>query len=197
MIVRRLRPTVGIDERQGYVSAMAGLWGRLSRVLARLESIAARPDEQLADEIVLESLPALQYALHTAGEVALGIDPPVEAEWAHQELACALEDARDATAEVAEAVGSGGPEAAAALVPEWRGALFRVRLAQMRLARTPPEVPAPLPAATRHEDRAALVATSLVLVGTFVVTCGAVVGLWPLWAAGLVLVAAGFFVYRP
>jgi hypothetical protein len=41
------------------------------------------------------------------------------------------------------------------------------------------------------------VATSLVLLGTFVVTCGAVVGLWPVWAAGIALVAAGFFVYRP
>lgn len=197
MIVRRLRPTVGIGERQSYASAMAGLWGRLSRVLARLESIASRPEEELADETVLESLPALQYALHTAGELALGIDPPIEAEWAHQELASALEDARDATAEVTEAAEFGGPEAAAALVPEWRGALFRVRLAQMRLARTPREVPAPVPTAARHEDRAALVATSLVLLGTFVVTCGAVVGVWPLWAAGLVLVAAGFFVYRP
>jgi hypothetical protein len=191
-----LRPTVGI-ERQSYASAMAGLWGRLSRVLARLESIASRPDEELADEHVIESMPALQYALHTASELALGIDPPMGSEWAHHELASALEDARDATAEVSEAAEHGGPEAAAALVHEWRGALFRVRLAQMRLARTPLEAPAPVPPATRHEDRAALVATSLVLLGTFVVTCGAVVGLWPVWAAGIALVAAGFFVYRP
>lgn len=192
-----LRPTVGIGERQHYVAAMAGLWERLARVLSRLESIASRPEEELADDTVVESLSGLQYALHTAGELAVGIDPPAGAESAHQELASALADARDATAEIAEAAWSGGPDAAAALVPEWRGALFRVRLAQMRLVQ-PPRPPAhPWPEPVRSEDRAALAATSLVLVGAFVVTCGAVVSLWPLWAVGLVLVAAGFFVYRP
>jgi len=177
---------------------MAGLWVDLARVLARLESIASRPRDELADEDVLESLPHLQYALHTAGELALGIDPPVDTEWAHLELAAALEDARDATAEVAEAAWSGDSDAAAALVPEWRGALFRVRLAQMRIVQAPPVVvqrPEPEPFAA--QDRAALAATSLVLAGTFVVTCGAVLGLWPLWAVGLVLVAGGFLVYRP
>jgi hypothetical protein len=49
----------------------------------------------------------------------------------------------------------------------------------------------------RSDDRAALVATVLVLVGTFIVTCGAVVGMWPLWAVGLALVAGGFLAYRP
>ena len=176
---------------------MAGLWGRLARVLARLESIAASPDEQLGADEVVESLSGLQYALHTASELAIGIDPPIDAEWAHHELASALADARDATGEVAEAAECGGPEAAAPLIHEWRGALFRVRLAQMRLTQAPREPPPPIGEPIRHEDRAALVATSLILLGTFVVTCGAVVGVWPLWAAGLVLVAGGFFVYRP
>ena len=192
-----MRPTVGIREPQSYTAAIAGLWGDLASVLARLESIASSPDRTLADDDVVESLAGFQYALHTAGELAVGIDPPIDAEWAHHELASALEDARDATAEVAEAAESGGPEAAAPLIPEWRGALFRVRLARMRLTQAPRELPSPIAQPIRHDERAALVATSLVLLGTFVVTCGAVIGVWPLWAAGLVLVAGGFFVYRP
>lgn len=196
-MIAQVRPTVGTDERQSYAAAMGGLWGDLSRALGRLDVIAAHPTSELEDEDALESLAVLQYALHTAGELALGIDPPAEAEWAHHELAAALGDARDATAEVTEAAWSGGSGAAAALVPEWRGALFRVRLAQMRLAQTRPALPQPAPQTPASHDRAALVATALVLAGTFVVTCGAVLGLWQLWAAGLVLVAGGFLAYRP
>lgn len=192
-----LRPTVGTSERQSYAAAMAWLWDDLARVLRRLDAIASHPDEELADEAVLESLPALQYALHSAGELAVGIDPPAEAEWAHHELASALADARDATAEVGEAAWSSGPEAVAALMPEWRGALFRVRLAQMRLAQAPRPAPPPQPEALRSQDRGALIATGLVLAGTFVVTFGAMLGVWPLWTLGLVLVAGGFVVYRP
>lgn len=176
---------------------MTDLWGELSRPLGRLESVAALPAEELDDEDVLESLSVLQYALHTAGELALGIEPPAEAEWAHLELAAALGDARDATAEVAEAASSDGAEAAVALVPEWRGALFRVRLAQMRLAQVPPSAARPDPEPPPTHDRGALIATALVLAGTFVVTCGAVLGLWQLWGAGLVFVAGGFIAYRP
>jgi hypothetical protein len=36
-----------------------------------------------------------------------------------------------------------------------------------------------------------------VTLGAFAFTAGAVVATWPLWAAGLALVAGGFFVYRP
>jgi hypothetical protein len=192
-----VRPTVGTGERQSYAAAMSGVWGELSRPLARLESVASLSADELDDEDVLESLTVLQYSLHTAGELALGIEPPAEAEWAHHELAASLGDARDATAEVTEAASSGGAEAVAALVPEWRGALFRVRLAQMRLARMPPSAPRPVSDPPADHDPAALVATALVLAGTFVVTCGAVLGLWQLWAAGLVLVAGGFIAYRP
>jgi hypothetical protein len=197
VIIAQVRPTVGTGERQGYAVAMTGLWSELSRPLSRLESVAALPAEELDDEEVLESLAVLQYALHTAGELALGIEPPAEAEWAHRELAAALSDARDATAEITEAASSDGAEATFALVPEWRGALFRVRLAQMRLAQMPPPAPRPASEPPSTHDRAALVATALVLAGTFVVTCGAVLGLWQLWAAGLVLVAGGFIAYRP
>jgi hypothetical protein len=67
----------------------------------------------------------------------------------------------------------------------------------MRLREAPRALPPPAVATPHREDRAALAATLLVLAGTFVVTCGAVIGVWPLWAAGLVLVAGGFFAYRP
>jgi hypothetical protein len=196
-MIASLRPTVGTSERQGYAAAMAGLWGDLSPALARLEAVAANPLEELDDEAVLDSLSVLQYSLHTAGELAIGIEPPAEAGWAHQELAAALADARDATADVTDAAWSEGSDAAVALVPEWRGALFRVRLARMRLAQTPLSAPPPRPAKPRSHDRPALVATILVLAGTFVLTCGAIVGVWELWAAGLVFVAGGFLAYRP
>jgi hypothetical protein len=176
---------------------MAGLWSDLSRVLSRLEAIAARPDRELADPDVLDTLPTLQYALHTAAELTLGIDPPTDAEWAHRELASALADARDATADVGELAATAGATVAAVLVPEWRGALFRVRLAQMRLANAPRTARRSEPESPGVDMHTALFATALVLAGTFVVTCGAVLAVWPLWAAGLVLVAGGFVVYRP
>lgn len=176
---------------------MADLWTGLTRTLRQLEAIAAEPEERLADEDVLDALPGLQYGLHTAAELALGIDPPSEAEWAHAELAAALGDARDATAEIGEAASSSGVYAALPLVLEWRGALFRVRLARMRLSAAPAQ-PAPPPAEPEEfHDHAALAATLLVVAGTFVVTCGAVLAMWPLWAAGLVLVGGGLLAYRP
>ena len=53
---------------------------------------------------------------------------------AHAELADALRCARDATAEVAEAVSIWGAAGVEPLLHEWRGALFRVRLARLRVA---------------------------------------------------------------
>ena len=176
---------------------MAGLWTSLGRTMRRLEAVAAAPHAYLADEHVVQTLPALQYALHTASELAHGIDPPRDAEADHTELAAALADARDATAAVVDAVTSGGVAAALPLVPEWRGALFRIRLARMRVGERPVAAPRPEREPVRRIDRAALAATSLVVAGTSVVTCGAVVGLWPVWAIGLALVAAGLVVYRP
>ena len=192
-----LRPTAGAGGRQGYATAMADLWTGLTRTLRHLDAIAAEPEEHLADDDVLDALPTLQYGLHTAAELTLGIDPPAEAEWAHAELAAALGDARDATAEIGEAAASSGVFAALPLVPEWRGALFRVRLARMRL-QSAPAAPAPIPVVPEPtHNHAALAATLLVVAGTFVVTCGAVLAMWPLWAAGLVLVGGGLLAYRP
>jgi hypothetical protein len=171
-------------ERQSYATAIAGLWSGLSRTLSRLEQIAADPDETL-DADAVEALPGLQYTLHAASEAVAGIAPPAEAQSSHAELAAALADARDATAEVAEAAVSGGADAVWPLVWEWRGALFRVRLARLRLA--PGSDPA---AAERNESGAtAAVTVALTLAGAIVVALGGLLGLWPLAAAGVTIVA--------
>jgi hypothetical protein len=160
-----------------------------------LEAIAADPDE-LLDPDVVERLPRLQYALHAAAELALGLRPPVGAETAHAELAAALEGARDATAEIAEVLELGGAEAADGLIPEWRGALFRVRLARLRVS-TPPPLPVEEepPPPVGHGNPIA--GTVLAMTGAIVFAAGASIALWPVWALGLALFAGGFLVYRP
>jgi len=187
---------LGTGERQRYASELAGLWSGLSTTLGRLEAIAADSLEQL-DDGALEELPGLQYALHRAGELAVGIEPPPGAESAHAELAAALAEARDATGEVIEALETAGPAAAASLVHEWRGALFRVRLARYRLRPQPEPLPAEREEPREGVSRTALAATVLVFAGTVAFTGGAILAAWPLWALGLVLVAAGFLLYRP
>ena len=96
------RPGVASAQREGYAAALTGLWKRLAWALTELESIAADPLELFDEDSVLERLPSLQYALHAASELALGLRPPAGAEIAHAELAAALPGARDATAEIAE-----------------------------------------------------------------------------------------------
>jgi hypothetical protein len=181
-----LTQRVGTGERHGYASAMAGILGGLSQALARLEELAADPDATLADEEALASMPALQYTLHAASEAAAGIDPPAEAEVSHAELAAALADARDATAEVAEVAAAGGPEAAWPLVYEWRGALFRVRLARLRLA------PGRRPAVPRRRlPSRSLLLLVLVAAGAVTLLVAALFELWPVAAGGLAVAAGG------
>jgi hypothetical protein len=179
-----VKQEVRTGQRQSYATAIAGLWSGLSRTLDRLERIAADPAETLADPDELDAIPRLQYTLHAASEAAAGIAPPADAETSHAELAAALADARDATADVADAATSAGVEAALPLVYEWRGALFRVRLARMRLVAEPERHEEPPPA-----NPAALRAVALTLGGAIVVCLGAIFGLWALGAAGLTLVA--------
>jgi hypothetical protein len=186
----------GVDTGRGqrYASALTELWAGLSGTLARLEALADDCGDDAGEE-ALEELPALQYSLHRASELALGIVPPAGAEAAHAELRAALAEARDATAEIVAAIADGEPEAASALVHEWRGALFRVRLARRRLL-------TPLPVRLYREPESsfpwrALAGATLVAVGALSFTAGAVLSLWPLWAAGLALVAGGFVAYRP
>ena len=184
---------LGADASQRYDSALAGVWGDLARTLARLEVLAAEPEE--LDDEALHVLPHLQYSLHRAGELTAGIDPPSGQEGAHDELAAALEDARHLTADVVDALETGGSGAVAVLVHEWRGALFRVRLARYRLSLLP--VPRQEPAPPEKPQRSASAATALVLVGVAAFAGGAVLTIWQLWALGLTLVAAGFIAYRP
>jgi hypothetical protein len=192
-----VRPGVASGQREGYAAALTGLWRRLSWALSELESIAADPAELLDEESVLDRLPPLQYALHAASEQVFGLRPPAGAEVAHAELAAALAGARDATAEVAEVLEHGGGIAAEPLLPEWRGALFRVRLARLRVA-TPKPLPAEPelePEPTRRGD--ALAATLLALSGATVFAAGATLELWPVWALGLALFASGLLIYSP
>jgi hypothetical protein len=190
-----VRPGVAGGHREGYAAAVTGLWRRLARALSELEAIAADPDE-LYEFDILERLPRLQYALHAAAELALGLRPPPGAEAAHAELGESLAAARDATGELVEVVEVSGPEAAEGLVPEWRGALFRVRLARMR-ATTPP----PLPVQDVDEDRPVhgnpLAGTLLAIGGAVLFAAGATIASWPVWSIGIALFAGGFLVFRP
>ena len=117
----------------------------------------------------------------------------------------ALGEARDATAEVAYAIDNGDPETVEALMPEWRGTLFRVRLARLRVLERS-RAAGRERAAVREEQHSrrptrtgvsAVVATVLILGGAFLFTAGAVLVAWPVWAAGLALFAGGFVLYRP
>jgi hypothetical protein len=193
-----VRPGVASGQREGYAEALTGLWRRLGRAVTELEGIAADPERLLDEDDILERLPPLQYALHAAAELAIGLRPPSGAEAAHAELAAALAGARDATAEIAELLEYGGAVAAEPLLPEWRGALFRIRLARLRAA-APKPLPAEPPA---HRDRlprgaGALTATLLALSGALVFAAGATLALWPVWALGLALFAGGLLVYTP
>ena len=113
----------------------------------------------------------------------------------HEELAAAVGDARDATAEVADTLEAYGEAAAAPLVWEWRGALFRVRLARRRLLN-----PEPLPAA-RYGPVAADAAPRrglgrLICTAAVALLAGALVGHWPLVAAGVLALFGGMFAQR-
>jgi hypothetical protein len=204
MIPERMERTVRGGERQAYTAAVTDLWERVGTALTRLERVADSSSEELVDEHA-EELPGLQYALHAGAELAVGIDAPVTAATLHADLVAALAEARDATADVSFALEYGDPEAVEPLLLEWRGALFRVRLARLRaLERSRATVQErPTPAAARPRERhertavSAIVATILILGGAFLFTAGAVLVAWPVWAAGLALFAGGFVLYRP
>lgn len=192
-----MRPGVATGQREGYAEALTGLWKRLAWALTELEAIAGDPAELYDEDDVLDRLPPLQYALHAAGELALGLRPPAGSETAHAELAAALAGARDATAEVAEVLEQAGAVVAETLLPEWRGALFRVRLARMRVV-TPRPLPAePIPEPEFPARGDPVAATVLALSGAMVFAAGATLELWPVWALGLALFASGLLVYSP
>lgn len=204
MITKRMERTVRGGERQAYTAAVTDLWERVGTALIRLERVADSTSEELVDEHA-EELPGLQYALHSGAELAVGIDAPDMAATLHAELVAALAEARDATADVSYALETGDPETVEPLLLEWRGALFRVRLARLRALERSRAATGEQPAraSSGRRDRtdrtavSAIVATILILGGAFLFTAGAVLVAWPIWAAGLALFAGGFILYRP
>jgi hypothetical protein len=187
--------TAGTGTGETYARAMGALWTGLARPLARLDVAAAEPD-RLDEDDAVEALRRLQYALHLAREQAYGLQPPPGAETAHAELADALVCARDATASIAEAVSMFGADGAHPLLHEWRGALFRVRLARLRLV--PPEHKRPAGIVTDSDGVVRpLAAFLLALGGALAFVAGAALVLWPLWAVGMLAVCASVVVYRP
>jgi len=178
-----------------YAAEMGELWTELSHTLARLDRYAATPD-RLDDARAEVSLNRLRYALHLASEHAYGVAPPPGAETAHAELRSSLAAARDATAEVAEALTDQGADAVEPLLPEWRGALFRVRLARLRLA-TPVPRQETLGDLRDESMTRPLVAFLLALLGALSFVAGATLGLWPVWSAGALAVCASVLAYRP
>jgi hypothetical protein len=190
-MIARVGPSPGTGAARQYAGTMAGFWSGLSTTLRGLESIAS--DSRRLDVGAVEALRLLQYRLHWSSEALAGVEPPPGARERHQELADALTYARDATGEIAEAIEFDGRDGARNLLLEWRGALFRVRLARMRLTVQPPADP---PAAPGGMLAAAL-ATGATVLGAAAFVAGAVLVLWPVWAAGLALVAGGALVYRP
>jgi hypothetical protein len=192
-MIAEVAATTGTGQR--YALELRQLWPDVNRALTRLDAIAADPYALDADDVA-EQLLHLQYRLHVAGEAVVGLQPPTGAETAHAELADALACARDATADVAEAIADEGLDALRFLLHEWRGALFRVRLARLRLA--PPAPRRTPPATDEHGDLARpLVAFLLALTGALAVAGGATLGAWPVWLAGMLAVAGGLLAYRP
>jgi hypothetical protein len=182
----------GTTERERYATALADLWESLSSTLARLDAVAF--DAQSL-EAGAEKLPVLQNRLHWAGELVAGIEPPYGAERSHAELSAALERARDATGHVRETLDNDGTDAAWRLVHEWRGALFTVRLARHRLD-LGSDLPVQAVEPPAGVNRAAALATVLVLAGTAAFAVGAIEMMKLVWALGIGLVAASFIVYR-
>lgn len=188
-----MAPPTGTGQR--YAQELGELWPSVQRALARLDVIAGDP-HALDEADLAESLGRLQYHLHLGSEHVYGLEPPEGAETAHAELADALACARDATGDVVDAVSESGADGLRPLLHEWRGSLFRVRLARLRLA-----TPAPRPSTpVEHDDDGIarpLTAFLLALAGAVAFAAGAGLALWPLWAAGLLAFVGAILAYRP
>jgi len=188
----RVSQSTGTGGRHGYATALADLWYALAQTLRRLERLAAVPDEDTGEE-----LPSLQYALHVAGERIAGLEPPALQQDAHDELQAALADARDATAEVADAFAHGGLAAAHPLVWEWRGALFGVRLARSRVLKEPEAEPVATPARPRSRNEAVAVGVvALPVLAVVAIAAAAGAAGWTIVVALLVAVGVGLALRR-
>jgi hypothetical protein len=194
MIGRPVSQTLGSGSPRAYAASMAGLWIDLRSALNRLDALSANVDS-LVDSS--DRLPALQYELHCAAELVAGLTPPEGAELEHEELADALLDARELTAEIAEALAHGGPDAAAPLQWEWRGALFRVRYARLRLQRPRPLPPAAPVSAPLAAPSLSPVPAIAVAIGSGLVLLAALLGLWLLVAITLTATMAASLRLHP
>jgi hypothetical protein len=193
MIGWAVRQTLGTGSPRAYAAAMAGLWIDLELALARLDALAADAERLLDD---CDTLPALQYELHCAAELVSALAAPEDSAAVHDELAEALTEARELTAETAEALAHGGLDAAWPLVWEWRGALFRIRFARVRLER-PRAAPAAVADASSKPAGAPVLAAGAVAVGSAMVLGAALLGLWLLVALTLAGTVAGSVLLRP
>src|SRR6266511_1883670 len=187
MIERAVKQTLGSESPRAYADTMAGLWIDLHRTLARLDRVAADA-ELLLDELLVNGL--------RAAELVDGLKPPDGAESVHEELVEALAEARELTAEIAAGLAHGGVEAAAPLVWEWRGALFRVRFARVRLERRR-LAPVVADAVSAPPQRRPLLAAAAVAIGSTLVLLAALLGLWLVVAFMLAGTVAGSVVLRP
>jgi hypothetical protein len=194
MIEPPVRQTLGTGSPLSYAAAMAGLWIDLELTLARLDSLAGDPERLLDDR---ETLPALQYDLHCAAELVSGLSPAPDGLLVHEELAESLAEARELTAEIAEALAHGGLDAAAPLVWEWRGVLFRVRFARVRLERPLSAPTAGLEPGSPPGQRTPVFAVGAVAVGSALVLVAALLGLWLLVAFTLAGTVAGSVLLGP
>ncbi len=170
---------VGHRVERGYASALDDVGRGLLPTLRALE-LAAADVTELEDHG--DVLPALQYALHVAGERVLDLEPLPGVERAHDDLGAALALAREETAAVAEALDESGAGAAGALVWEWRVSLFGVRLALRQLDDE-------LGRSGAQTVRPGSVPVALLALGVAAVLGGALADAWPIWVAGLLLVA--------
>jgi hypothetical protein len=186
-------PKAGTPEQ--YAEEIGELWTGLTRTLGRLDSLAAEPDRLDGDEVEY-ALRRLQYSLHLAGERAYGVEPPDGSQTAHAELADAIRCARDTTADVADAIEDEGADGAAPLLHEWRGALFRLRLARLRVAAQPPKRH-PLDLPVDEPLGRPLLAFLLALGGALLFVAGATLAVWPLWVLGILAVCASVLALRP
>ena len=188
-----MRQTLGSGSPRAYAAAMAGLWIDLRSTLSRLDALAADPELTLE----ADALPALQYELHSAGELVVGLEPPADSEPLHRELGDALAEARDLTAEIADALQHGGPDAAVPLVWEWRGSLFRIRFARLRLERPRASTAVVTPVPAPQPRTPPPLTAGVVAVGSALVLLAALLGLWLLVGLTLAGTLAASVLLRP
>ena len=195
MIPRPVSQKLGSGSPRAYAASMAGLWIDLSSALSKLDAVAASPDSLREGH---DHLSGLQYELHCAAELVAGMTPPDGGELVREELADALMDARESTAEIAEAYAHGGADTAAPLLWEWRGALFRVRYARLRLDRPQRAEPEAVTAVPRQRRRSTFPLTACAIgLGSLLVLLAALLGLWLLVAFTLAGTIAASIVLHP